>query len=357
MTDPRPVRRFRIGPLAALVALACAAHAHATVRQVPAQYPSVQAAIDVAADGDVIVVSPGNHLGGIDFLGKAIVVRSVDPSDPDIVAATVIHANGDAAAAALVSGEGPQSELSGLTLTGGYFPGGGIQTYGSQPTIVNCRCVENSGAGMINLDSSPTVLGCRFESNDRGMHNTGASPAITGCTFVSNYDGGMMNVASSPSIVDCEFSTNTAGLGGGMWNDFDSNPLVKGCVFDGNAAQASGGGMFNDGSPTVVDCVFTENSAGFGGAMANGSRSHVSVAGSSFCGNEPEQIGGPWTDKGGNTFDVLCGPLGDLTGDGVVNSADLAILLGQWGFGGSADLTGDGVVNAADLSVLLGNWS
>lgn len=47
--------------------------------------------------------------------------------------------------------------------------------------------------------------------------------------------------------------------------------------------------------------------------------------------------------------------VGDLNGDAVVNAADLAILLGAWGTGGS-DLDGDGVVTAADLAVLLGAW-
>jgi len=47
----------------------------------------------------------------------------------------------------------------------------------------------------------------------------------------------------------------------------------------------------------------------------------------------------------------------DLNADGVVNGADLSILLGAWGGDGIADLNGDGVVNGADLSVMLGDWS
>ena len=46
----------------------------------------------------------------------------------------------------------------------------------------------------------------------------------------------------------------------------------------------------------------------------------------------------------------------DLNGDGFVNGADLALLLGQWGGSGTADLTGDGIVNGADLAILLGAW-
>lgn len=46
----------------------------------------------------------------------------------------------------------------------------------------------------------------------------------------------------------------------------------------------------------------------------------------------------------------------DITGDGLVNSADLALLLGAWGMGGPSDLNGDGVVGSGDLALLLGAW-
>ncbi|MBM4105098.1 MAG: hypothetical protein FJ257_02150 [Phycisphaerae bacterium] len=51
--------------------------------------------------------------------------------------------------------------------------------------------------------------------------------------------------------------------------------------------------------------------------------------------------------------------LGDLNDDGIVNGADLAILLGAWGAcsGCAADLNDDGIVNGTDLSILLGAWS
>jgi hypothetical protein len=47
----------------------------------------------------------------------------------------------------------------------------------------------------------------------------------------------------------------------------------------------------------------------------------------------------------------------DLNGDGSVNAADLATLLGQWGLPGSADLDGSGTVGAADLAIMLSAWS
>jgi hypothetical protein len=53
--------------------------------------------------------------------------------------------------------------------------------------------------------------------------------------------------------------------------------------------------------------------------------------------------------------------LGDLSGDGIVSSIDLSILLGNWGLAGSVagvgDLNGDGVVGQIDLVLLLGAWN
>ena len=50
--------------------------------------------------------------------------------------------------------------------------------------------------------------------------------------------------------------------------------------------------------------------------------------------------------------------VGDLSADGAVNGADLALLLGEWGVAGvsPADLNVDGAVNGADLAILLGGW-
>lgn len=67
---------------------------------------------------------------------------------------------------------------------------------------------------------------------------------------------------------------------------------------------------------------------------------------------------------GGGQFMIDCieaqdiisgGPLGDLNGDGVVDSADLGLLLAAWGTTGG-DLNGDGNTDSADLGLLLSNW-
>ncbi len=53
--------------------------------------------------------------------------------------------------------------------------------------------------------------------------------------------------------------------------------------------------------------------------------------------------------------------MGDLNGDGVVDGADLGIMLGAWGAAtagaSAADLNADGNVDGADMGALLGAWS
>jgi hypothetical protein len=46
----------------------------------------------------------------------------------------------------------------------------------------------------------------------------------------------------------------------------------------------------------------------------------------------------------------------DLTGDGTVGAADIAVLLSNWGGTGVGDLDGDGAVGAADIAALLSAW-
>lgn len=49
--------------------------------------------------------------------------------------------------------------------------------------------------------------------------------------------------------------------------------------------------------------------------------------------------------------------LGDMTGDGVVDGQDLAIVLGNWAMTGvTGDVDSDGFVDASDLAIVLGNW-
>jgi hypothetical protein len=54
---------------------------------------------------------------------------------------------------------------------------------------------------------------------------------------------------------------------------------------------------------------------------------------------------------------VTGGLLGDIDGDGRVNSSDLGALLGSWGASGPADLDRSGEVDSADLGILFAGWT
>jgi hypothetical protein len=64
----------------------------------------------------------------------------------------------------------------------------------------------------------------------------------------------------------------------------------------------------------------------------------------------------PIVDMGAYEFQVCPA---DLNGDGVVDLADLGILLGDWGCVGAncvGDINGDGVTDLADLGILLADF-
>jgi len=202
----------------ALLLAASALTLAGTTRLVPSEYATIQAAIDDCVNGDEVVVEPNTYTGpgnrDIDFLGKAITVRSTDPNDPDIVAATVIDCNGVLSdkhrGFYFHSGEDYNSVLSGLTIKNGYaFVGGGIFCDGASPTITNCTITRNE----------------------------------------AGYGGGLsLYNGSSLMITKCTISGNTAGKGGGIECSFGSTATIRNCTITGNRAhddwyEGIGGGI------------------------------------------------------------------------------------------------------------------
>ncbi len=56
------------------------------------------------------------------------------------------------------------------------------------------------------------------------------------------------------------------------------------------------------------------------------------------------------------TGEACVADIAPINGDGIVNGADISVLLGLWGGPGPADLDGNGSTDAADLAILLGHW-
>ena len=83
-------------------------------------YECIQTAIDDAADTHEIIVAPGTYVENINFHGKAITLRS--SHGPDV---TTIDGQQTGTVVSCLCGEGPDTVLGGLTLTGARGGAGG----------------------------------------------------------------------------------------------------------------------------------------------------------------------------------------------------------------------------------------
>lgn len=322
------------------------------VLEVPAPYATINAALDVARDGDRVLVHPGIYAESIDFAGRAIEILSVD--GPEV---TVLDGAREAQSSIVtaVKGETSASILRGFTITNGAvgtpFPldasvrvGGGLFAYFSSPTIENCRFVENNaafGGGAYLYQWDGSMSGCMF------VNNSAAS------------DGGGLQLSRCDGVVESVgFSGNVAVRRGGGLHIFNGSPILRLVQLVGNRANSEGGGVsfasFN-GTPELIDSEVRENEADIlgGGMFIDAASMDPEISGTVVCDNAPDDIFGTWVDLGGNT---ICFCEGDLDLNGEVSSSDLGLLLANWQNGSNfpqGDLSGDGEIGASDLGLLL----
>jgi len=161
------------------------------------------------------------------------------------------------------------------------------------------------------------------------------------------------------------------------WNGTTWTPLGSGLNGAAQAMAVFGAGtaiessLFVGGSFTMAGGVAVSGVARWNGATwasLGGGTNAIVLA---LAGLDAAPTPSPALFVGGN-FDVSpagdaylakwgCGAMdplpADLNHDGVVDGADLGILLAQWGSDGTADLDGSGTVDATDMDLLLAAWT
>jgi len=273
-------------------------------------YPTIQAAVDAARDGDTIMISPGTYRGSgncdIDLRRKALTLQGTDPTDADVVVATVIDCQGTASDphrgfyAVDFSGE-----ISGLTIANGLAAAGGaVYCVDSALVLSHCHLLDNgtlpgdakttagggAGGGVYCANSALDIVDCLISGN-----TTGAGLDSRDAQGGSGGDGaGVFAVDSAVHVADSTIADNTTGAGG---SGSDGGPGGRGagiyavrvaierCIVEGNTAGAggdstdafkgaggqggSGGGLFGENSVEVTNSLFVGNRSGRGGSGAS----------------------------------------------------------------------------------------
>lgn len=242
---------------------------------VPSQYATIQAGIDAALEGDVVLVADGDYGGpgnnNLYFGGKNITVRSENGP-----VRCAIHCAYSLVGFDFHSGETGAAVVEGFTITSGRS--GVWCRSNSNPTIRNCvitghaatptRRGQPPGAGIRCEGSHPTIMDCRIFGNVAESTQvaggiscaSGSDPMISRCRITENRGldaGGVSCSASSPSIENSVIARNAASKGAGVACYSASAPVLTNSTIAENQAANFGGGIYCDSASSAP--VFTNS--------------------------------------------------------------------------------------------------
>jgi len=197
-------------------------------------YPNIHAANHAARDGDTIVVYPGVYQGSPIHLNKSVTVRSLNPDDPAVVAATIIDGSEYA---------GPRVYLE---------PG-----KNNARTVLNGLTFQNATWFVVDAMDGDRGLG-HPDGFDGGGAAGGiiyirdlAGPVIKNCVIRDNSITGA-NAGSGEDATD-EENAGRGGWGGwarggAVYCGIGSTPSFINCQIVDNIARGGNGGNGGDGT-------------------------------------------------------------------------------------------------------------
>ncbi len=246
---------------------------------VPQHVPDIQTAINMASDGDRILVAEGRYYGlgftDLDFQGKSILLMGAGSPEN-----CVLDGKGKRRGILFQRGESSETVIDGFTITNCKgTQGGGILCSNASPTISNCiikACTAEGisepgrGGGLFVEGGQPVVKHCVFESNTAvgsGQGGQGGAICVAGNASIEVFDTVFyQNQVNQQGSVDS---------GGGAVHLL---PLTEGllpparfqqCLFYGNLTQINGAALYlARPSVTIENCTLANNTAqGEGGGI------------------------------------------------------------------------------------------
>ncbi|MBW8042415.1 MAG: hypothetical protein FVQ85_20800 [Planctomycetes bacterium] len=339
--------------LVLLLAMECTAASGRTIYvddDGPADFSTIQSAIDDSNDGDTIIVQPGLYQELVEYHGKNITLTSTNPGDFDVVAATIIDYTvafvGTEDANCIltgfkinyrISGHGTHATISHCLLFGNIVSWGTV-IRSCDGTISNCVVADNIPAG----DAiGPSIEGCHgliknctVANNIRGIRVlSGSTTTIENCII---YGGNGIRVEGG-ATVNILYSDVEIIYGGGSINlgqgNINTNPLfvrVKDpfVAFNGDYHLKSQAGRWdaNEGRWTIdevtspcIDAGNPNSPLGYepfpnGGRINMGAYGGTIQASKSYFGRPPCEI-------------IIAG---DINGDCRINFLDFQIIALHW---------------------------
>jgi parallel beta-helix repeat protein len=269
-------------------------------------YDAIQEGIDAAANGQTVLVLPGEYIlaGNYDLnpKGKQITIRSWYD-----VTNTVINSQGAGSTFLINSAETSNTVIRGFSLTttlnccsdGDCDQEEAVVMVGSSPTLLDCRIFECELSGIIcSNGSSPVIENCEITQTQWGIRAYQSSPRIVSNRIYSIGNGqagdagvGIYAFESSGLTVQDTIVSNC--LGRGLVVVDDSDAQVTGSTFAYNY-----GGVTLDNSASLVErCVVRGNQAPTyysdnSGSWVGTSQVDLSTAGLSDTTDEDENGGG-----------------------------------------------------------------